>query len=115
MSVGVATLPLVLIAGKDFGHSWEIAEAVTGPATPLDGIGAVEFRMSRDGLPATEAVIWSLADGQISIVGDEMVLSIPGDETEALTAGSWRYLLSYGEAAAETPLVQGRLNVTREP
>ena len=115
MSVGTDTLPLALIAGKDFGHSWELAETATGPASSLDGIGAIEFRAARDGLPAGEAIVWTLADGQFEIVGDEMVLRVAGDVTQDLEPGSWRWLLSYGEAEAETPLVQGRLNITREP
>ena len=114
MSIATASLPLVLIAGKDFGHSWEVAETETGPASALTGIGAVEFRMSKEGLPAA-SVVWSLADGEFTIVGTEMVLLVAGDVTADLAPGSWRWLLSYGEVEAETPLAQGRLQVTEEP
>lgn len=115
MSIGTATIPLVLVAGKDFGHSWEVAESETGPASALTGIGAIEFRMSRDGLPSGDPVVWSLATGEIAKVGTEMVLLVAGDVTEDLTPGSYRWLLSYGETEAETPLVQGRLTVAAEP
>lgn len=117
MSVATDTLPLVIIAGKDFDHSWEDALTESGPAEPLDDVGAIEFRMSRDGLPETDVVIWSLASGHFSIVGTEMVLRVSGTETDALKdkLGSWRWLLSYGETEAEKPWVQGRVTVTPEP
>jgi len=115
MTHAVASLPLGLIAGKDFTHSWEVAHDANGPADDLTGIGAVEFRMSRGGLPAVVGVVWSITSGHIAIIGDEMVLSVPGSQTEAIPAGSWSWLLSYGAVAAETPLVAGKLLVTVEP
>ena len=115
MTHAVATIPLALISGKDFGHSWEIALAATGPAESLAGIGAVEFRMSRQGVPVADPIIWSIASGHITIVADEMVLFVAGSQTEDIPAGSWTWLFSYGAVEAETPLVQGRLLATEEP
>lgn len=115
MSVATSTIPLQLIAGKDFGHSWEVAESATGPAQPLDDTGAVEFRMKRQGLPDEPAVVWSIASGHFEIVGTEMVLRVAGAETEALKVGSWKWLLSIGATEAEDPLIQGLLTVTAEP
>ena len=115
MTHAVSTIPLAIIAGKDFSHSWEIAQATTGPADDLTGIGAVEFRMGKVGLPETATVVWSIASGHVEIVGGEMVLTVPGDETEALPAGNWTWLLSYGASEPETPLVAGKVLVTVEP
>lgn len=115
MSVATLSAPLRLISGKEFGHSWEIAQSATGPADALDAIGAVEFRMKRQDLPEGEPVVWSLASGHFEIVGTEMVLGVTGDETDALMAGSWRFLLSYGATEAETPLVMGLVSVSPEP
>lgn len=115
MSVATRTLPLVLVAGKDFKYSVEVAQTETGVAEDLDGVGAVEFRLKRQGLPDTPTVVWSLDSGHIEIVGTEMVLRVEGAETEDLALGSWRWLLSYGETEAEDPLVQGLLTVTAEP
>lgn len=115
MSVATRTLPLVLIAGKDFGYSVEVAQTETGAAEDLDDVGAVEFRMKRQGLPDEPAVVWSMASGHIEIVGTEIVLRVTGDETEDLKVGSWKWLLSIGATEAEDPLVQGVLNVTAEP
>jgi hypothetical protein len=115
MSIATATIPLVLIAGKDFEREWDVASSETGAAESLTGIGAVEFRMRREGLPATDTVIWSLATGEIEIVDDEMRLSVPGSVTGGIAPGRWRWLLSYGETEAETPLAQGVLQVTEEP
>ena len=114
MSIGTDAIPLELVAGKSFGESWEVAESESGEASSLDGIGAVEFRMRREGLPAS-TVVWSLATGEFEIVGTEMVLMVTDAVTADLTPGSWRWLLSYGAAEAETPLAQGRLVVREEP
>lgn len=114
MTHAVASFPLSAIAGKDFENSWEIAEAATGPASSLADVGAVEFRASKTGLPE-QAVVWSIETGHIEIIGDEMVLRVPGAETEDLTVGQWSWLLSYGATEAETPLVTGMMHVTAEP
>lgn len=115
MTHAVASFPLSIIAGKDFAHSWEVAQAATGPADDLTGIGAIEFRMGKVGLPETDTVVWSLASDHFAIVGDEMVLTVPGDETEDLPPGNWTWLLSYGASEPETPLVAGKSVVTVEP
>lgn len=115
MTHAVATIPLAIIAGKDFGRSWRLREGRGGPVVDLAGIDAVEFRMSRLGLPEADTVIWSIASGHVAIVGDEMVLTVPGGETEDIPLGNWSWLLSYGASEAETPLVIGKLLVTAEP
>ncbi|WP_426036523.1 hypothetical protein [Brevundimonas sp. DC300-4] len=115
MTHAVSTIPLAIIAGKDFAHSWEIAQTASGPAEDLSGVGAVEFRMARVGLPATDTLVWSITSGHFSIVGSEMVLTVAGDETQTIPTGSWTWLLSYGASEAETPLVTGKSVVTVEP
>lgn len=115
MSYAVDPQPLSIIAGKDFVHSWEVAQATTGPADDLTGIGAVEFRMGKVGLPEAPTVVWSILSGHFEIVGAEMVLTVAGEETEDLPPGNWTWLLSYGASDPETPLAAGRAGVTAEP
>ena len=115
----VLPTPIVIIAGKDLDEAFELALSATGPRESLDGLAAWELRASRTH-PTPAAVAWSVESGHIAVADDQVILHVPGDETEALAAPGqqmWRFLLSYGETpgVAEKPLLEDQFLLRAEP
>lgn len=122
------SLPLDLISGKRFAHGWNLAGLATISGLEPDEITSAEFRATLPNHPTQTPIVWTVADGQLSLerfdaeedppVGSAtLLLDVSDVLTGPMAAGRWRWLLSLGldGAAPELTVLGGDMNVTKEP
>lgn len=104
MPYGIARLPspgYLLIAGRDFGQEWEIAETENGPIDTLEDYLAASVVAK----PVTggDEIEWTLAGGKVSITDGVIALALDEADTLALkdSPGAWSALLSLGLEAGK--------------